>query len=256
MIRYYLVGTDTNNFPSRWPQFLAPFRTPQYLGTVVYVAQTNNLPIFHWFVQNPALANTFTGTRCSIMYLDQFYDNARAGLHGQSTSGGDFPNKPYGFDFNNGAKFLYDTNQARVAGMDLLQVYSDKSHMRHMLASLAAVQLTGTNQARYVYDNVNIPEVVDYLAAMIITGDVDCCHKNYYFYRDTEGTGEWQMFPWDLDLSFGRVWSTPLTYWDELVHPDTGLYVGGGNSLPNVIFGRPELKQMYLRRLRTLMDTI
>jgi hypothetical protein len=351
MVRYYLVATDTNNVPSRWPQFVDPFRFAQYLGTVVYVAQTNNLPLFHLFIQNTAAANTFAGTRCSMMYLDRFYDNDRLGLHGQSTSGSDFPNKSYGFDFNNDGKFLYATNQARVSGMDLLETYSDKSHMRNMLAYetfrdagspyhiafplriqmngtffsdanylergdntflsrigldpngsfykmynsfascpggggdctigssqvlgtaaekktrkdegntdlvafLNGLQLTGTNQARYVYDNVSIAEVVDYLAAMIITGDVDCCHKNYYLYRDTDGTGEWQMFPWDLDLSFGRVWSTPLTYWDELLHPDTGIYVGSGNSLPNVIFGRPELKQMYLRRLRTLMDTI
>jgi len=351
MVRYYLVATDTNNFPSRWPQFVDPFRFAQYLGTVVYVAQTNNLPLIHLFIQNTAAANTFAGTRCSIMYLDRFYDNDRIGLHGQSTSGGDFPNKSYGFDFNNDGKFLYDTNHAPVSGMDLLEAYSDKSHMRNMLAYetfrdagspyhiafpiriqlngaffsdanylergdntflsrigldpngafykmynsfgscpsgggdctiassevlgtaaekktrkdegntdlvalLNGLQLTGTNQARYVYDNVNIPEVVDYLAGMILTGDVDCCHKNYYLYRDTDGTGEWQMFPWDLDLSFGRVWSTPLTYWDEVLHPDTGLYVGAGNSLPNAIFNRPELKQMYLRRLRTLMDTV
>ena len=35
--------------------------------------------------------------------------------------------------------------------------------------------------------------------------DWDRVVKNIYVYRDTEGTGLWQMFPWDKDLSFGKV---------------------------------------------------
>ena len=33
----------------------------------------------------------------------------------------------------------------------------------------------------------------------VLTGDTDCCHKNYYFYRDTGRSDEWQMWPWDVD---------------------------------------------------------
>src|SRR5436190_2185823 len=66
-----------------------------------------------------------------------------------------------------------------------------------------AVAQSGDLRRRYVYDNVDIAEVVDFLAAKIIHGDVDCCHKNYYFYRDTGLSDEWQMFAWDVDLSFG-----------------------------------------------------
>ena len=48
---------------------------------------------------------------------------------------------------------------------------------------------------------------------LTITGDTDCCHKNYYVYRDTEGTGEWQGLPWDVDLSFGEEMAAPLLVW-------------------------------------------
>ena len=115
---------------------------------------------------------------------------------------------------------------------------------------------TGVAKAQYLFDNINIPETVNYLAAMTITGDTDCCHKNYYLYRDTEGTGEWQMTPWDQDLSFGRVWNGSQTYWDEVLHPDTALYVGDNNTLVSAMFTTPAIKQMYLRRLRTLMDEL
>ena len=31
-----------------------------------------------------------------------------------------------------------------------------------------------------------VPETLNYLAANAMTGNDDCCHKNYYVYRDSE----------------------------------------------------------------------
>lgn len=117
-------------------------------------------------------------------------------------------------------------------------------------------QRAGTGRTQYLYDNVNIPAMVNYLAAMIITGNVDCCHKNYYAYRDSEGTGEWQFLPWDVDLSFGRNWTSSSTYYDDTMYAENPLYVGGNNSLISILFATPAIKQMYLRRVRTLMDEL
>ncbi|HXJ72043.1 MAG TPA: lamin tail domain-containing protein, partial [Candidatus Dormibacteraeota bacterium] len=109
----------------------------------------------------------------------------------------------------------------------------------------------------WMMDNVDISQVIDFLAAMIVTGNVDCCHKNYYVYRDTEGDKEWEMFPWDVDLSFGRNWSGSESYWDDRVYPQNGLYVGGNATLPSQLFASSSLtRQMYLRRVRTLMDNL
>ena len=63
-------------------------------------------------------------------------------------------------------------------------------------------QTTATARQAYLFDNLDVPEIIDFLAAKIITADTDCCHKNYYLYRDSDGTGEWQAMPWDVDLSF------------------------------------------------------
>jgi len=125
-----------------------------------------------------------------------------------------------------------------------------------LLALFNGISLTGEARRQYLYDNVDVAQVVDFLAARIITGDVDCCHKNYYFYRDTGRSNEWQMWPWDVDLSFGRVWSSGMTYWDQSMHTNTSLFVGNNNRLPQDIFDTPEMRQMYLRRIRTLMDEL
>lgn len=118
--------------------------------------------------------------------------------------------------------------------------------------------ISRSGQARrlYLYDNVDIPQVVNFLAARAITGDTDCCHKNYYFYRDTGRSNEWQMWPWDVDLSFGRRWISSHTYWDNNLISDTRLFVGNNNRMPQAIFDTSETRQMYLRRIRTLMDEL
>jgi hypothetical protein len=109
----------------------------------------------------------------------------------------------------------------------------------------------------YLYDHLDLPEIINFLAAKMITADTDCCHKNYYLYRDTEGTGEWQFMPWDVDLSFGRVWtcSSPCyAYFDEIIYTNQSIFVGYGNAVLTPVFDTPATRQMFLRRLRTLMD--
>ena len=38
---------------------------------------------------------------------------------------------------------------------------------------------------------------------MAMTSSQDLGHKNYYLYRDSDGTGEWAILPWDVDLTLG-----------------------------------------------------
>jgi len=115
---------------------------------------------------------------------------------------------------------------------------------------------TAAAKATYMWDNVNVPEVANTMAARIVTGDVDCCHKNYYFYRDSDGTGEWWVMPWDIDLSFGRNWASATTYWQDEMFPNNGLFVGNNNGFLQTVFNTTQSRQMYLRRLRTLLDDI
>ena len=63
--------------------------------------------------------------------------------------------------------------------------------------------MTGNNLERFVFDHVDVPSMVNYMACMAITQDIDGTDKNHFLYRDTQGTREWRMLPWDIDLTFG-----------------------------------------------------
>jgi len=146
----------------------------------------------------------------------------------------------------------FDTAGSATTGAEKkTRKYEDNADLSALFDGLS---LSGDARRRYLYDNVDVAQVVNFLAIRAITGDVDCCHKNYYLYRDTGASNEWQMWPWDVDLSFGRVWNSSETYWNENLITNTRLFVGGGNRVPDAIFNTPETRQMYLRRVRTLMD--
>jgi hypothetical protein len=147
------------------------------------------------------------------------------------------------------------TNSADTTSGAEKKTRKDEDNM-DLLALFNGVRLSGETRRRYLYDHVDIPQVVNFLAARALTGDTDCCHKNYYFYRDTGGSDEWQMWPWDVDLSFGRRWISSMTYWDHRLIANTPLFIGSGNRVPDAIFGTPEMRQMYVRRVRTLMDEL
>ncbi|HTG45664.1 MAG TPA: lamin tail domain-containing protein, partial [Verrucomicrobiae bacterium] len=166
--------------------------------------------------------------------------------------------KRLGMDENGSLYKMYATftDPSHTTGANAEKKTRKTENNADLTALYNGLGLGGAALRNYVYDNVNIPEVINYLAARILIGDVDCCHKNYYFYRDSEGTGEWQMLPWDIDLSFGRVWNGTQTYWDQVLHPDTAgnLDTGNNNRLPIAMYNTVDIRQMFLRRFRTLAD--
>jgi hypothetical protein len=115
----------------------------------------------------------------------------------------------------------------------------------------------------YAWDNLDLPQVAGYFATMALTSSQDVGHKNYYLYHDNDGTGEWAILPWDVDLSWGRNWVDKLGYFSDILYQTNVLNFYDpvqqskpSNRLFDLFFSAPEFRQMYLRRLRTLMDTI
>ncbi len=107
------------------------------------------------------------------------------------------------------------------------------------------------------YDQVNLAAMINYLATRQINSDMDHAHKNYYLYRDTNRTREWQPIIWDVDLSWGHDWTEELNYFnDALVYTHALNAHANGNRLYDLIYAMPEARAMFLRRMRTLMDTI
>lgn len=134
MIRWRVVATDSVAEAGKSPPFNIPDDSPEYWGTVAGDARplSSQIPVVSTFIQNPAGADTATGTRCSVWFLNEFYDNVGINVHGQSTSG--FAKKSYNLDFNRDNRFRYDPAAKRVKDIDLLTNWGDKSKVRHSLA--------------------------------------------------------------------------------------------------------------------------
>ena len=117
---------------------------------------------------------------------------------------------------------------------------------------------TAEAKKRFLFDNFNIPQLMNHLAVRSVTMDSDDVRKNFYLYRDTAGDGLWYIFPWDKDWTFGYEGGS----WPELRNPFFGdeehsmVNPTQWNVLYDVIFDEPATREMFLRRLRTLMDTL
>lgn len=161
--------------------------------------------------------------------------------------------KRIGRDPNGALYKMYTDPSAEANAEKKTRRFEDKSDFNAMIAGLRS----STNR-NFIYDNFDVSESVNFFAAMIVTASVDCCHKNFYLYRDSEGDGEWEMLPWDLDLSFGRNWQSGESYWDDRIYPNNGLFIGGTFPLGGLLWStaNPATRAMYLRRVRTLQDQL
>ena len=108
---------------------------PEYFGTMVSDPSVDsNLPVFQWFIQpgTEAAARTRTGTRASVFYGGQFYDNVFVRVRGGSTAS--LPKNSYKFDFNQGYHFEYDSRFDRVSEINLNTTFPDKTYIRQNLS--------------------------------------------------------------------------------------------------------------------------
>ena len=96
-----------------------------------------------------------------------------------------------------------------------------------------------------MYQNINIPEVINYMAINSVIRHNDSGWYNWFIARDTEGTGRWELWHWDLDYTF----TTPARDGKgTFLTPDTS------NRLTQAVLAYPDWKEMFMRRLRTLAD--
>ena len=126
-----------------------------------------------------------------------------------------------------------------------------------------------------VYDTFDIPAWINYLAMARITQECDDIWANICLYWDKNGNDVWMPLAYDHNLSFGawyygddrdtgRIGLRPASDefkshpfysgWKVRAHAKSGATVGSGNYAVEALWQNPEFRQMYLRRLRSLMD--
>ncbi len=89
-------------------------------------------------------------------------------------------------------------------------------------------------------DELNVPEVINYLAFIAWTKHWDSSNHNWYLVNDEADTDRWSVLPWDLDNVFDRTHGV-------LVEELPGV-------LPERVLAHPEFQEMYYRRLASLIE--
>jgi hypothetical protein len=356
MVRWYVKAEDVKGNTSRNPLFPYRDNSPEYYGTIVQNPSVrSSLPVFYWFVENVAGSETRGGSRGSVYFLGEFYDNVLIHIRGGSTSGA--PKKHFKIKFNRGCKFRYQDGVPRVNEINLNSTYSDKAYLRQNMAFAAydwcgcpgsesfpvrvernnafyGVQIfieepeeelleregldprgalykmyntfnvggsaekksrqwegrqdlddfcaainntSGTTRHNNIFDRVNLPLTLDYLAATVLIHQNDHPHKNHYLYRDSDGSGEWCFMPWDHDLTWGSNWiGDQGGSYGDVIYANDDQVPGRGtsvkpshpfigkedcrewnnfwNHLTDALLKDDVVREMYLRRLRTVMD--
>jgi len=160
---------------------------------------------------------------------------------------------------------MYNVCNSGTSGVEkVTRLHEDNSDLQ---AFVNGIQLSNSERRKNVFDTVDIPAVISYLAATAIMFDNDHIAKNYFLYRDSDGDGEWRFIPWDKDLTLGRNYTigggvlndTMFATQDPLCHPLFGDRFrpkndGPWNRLIDAMYSQPDIVEMYGRRLRTLMD--
>ena len=101
-----------------------------------------------------------------------------------------------------------------------------------------------------LYEQIDIPNFINYAAVTGILKNDDISNHNFYMYFDEDDTERWRIYPWDLDHSFQ--WGT-----DTCTASEPAIEPGClDNEYLDAMWEVPEFRNMYFRRVRTLLDTV
>ena len=116
--------------------------------------------------------------------------------------------------------------------------------------------INGPRRHPFMMDHVDIPALINEMAAHSVMPNQDRMAKNYYIYREPEH-GLWIRIPWDLDhaFAFGRVleerrWAHPR-YGNREHHQS---WPNAWNRLYDALLDHPPTAEMLYRRMRSLSD--
>lgn len=147
--------------------------------------------------------------------------------------------------------------------------WENYTDLAQLAAGISASAPAGS-RSRFIYDNLHLPAVINYLAVARIAQESDDVWANMTVYRDSEGTKEWRIIPFDVNLSFGQLFygDSPSTNGGVQATNDNNkshpLYGSSAccpsyaptsyNRLYDAVIQTPATRAMLLRRIRTLMD--
>jgi hypothetical protein len=122
--------------------------------------------------------------------------------------------------------------------------------------------LEGDEKKSFLLDSMDIPNVINFLAVQAIIRNHDWTGQhNIFLLNDQERTGRWSFMPWDLDLAFSNMGLSPMNQepgYGYMIDPrDVVVSLNATDRyFANAVWDDPELKSLYLRRVKTLVDEV
>ncbi len=101
------------------------------------------------------------------------------------------------------------------------------------------LQLPEDELEAVINDTVNVNEMLVYWAVMAVIQNHDHIKKNYYLFREPHAEDDrWIIIPWDLELTFGHLWTEENDVLDERIFTDEPLTFGADGTFDNALFAR------------------
>ena len=169
----------------------------------------------------------------------------------------------------NGAMYASVGQMGGVAGEKQTRITEGTTDMANFVTAITNANLT--TRENNVFDQIDVPSTINYIAASRMMQEGDDVWANMVIYRDSDGTGEWRVIPYDLNLSWGQLYYADYTatHTAMLATDDTDkshpLYGNAScwtlnyagvryNRFYDAIISVPRTRAMLKRRIRTLMD--
>jgi hypothetical protein len=119
-----------------------------------------------------------------------------------------------------------------------------------------------------LFDLFDLPQVISYMVAARIALETDDVEANMSLYHDNDGDDLWRIIPFDMNLSWGASYYEDVLYSGIQAtndHLTSFPLYGSTNTIPQIgvsrwnrmydaIFTVPQTREMFRRRLRTMLD--
>ena len=104
--------------------------------------------------------------------------------------------------FNDGEFYQAEEGGWNTADVGFDQKEPDEEDYTNIHAARDILNSASSDfKTAWVYDNVDVPEMINYMALTSLTRHTDQFYHNYYVARDGS-TGRWSQVEWDLDLTW------------------------------------------------------
>ncbi len=218
-----------------------------WLGLQVFAAATADLALTHSRFVHLRLNDRFHGVMLHVERIDSDFLVAR----GMSTQGSLYEADP---------PFTMSTPGGNLTPLDdpadyrvVYQQHAGKLDYDDLIALIEfALKWPDEKFISSIERVLPVEETLRYLAVMAVIQNQDHIKKNYYLYRDLKSPDcRWHHVPWDLDISFGRLWTPENDILDDQIFVDgdpfAGEYMGHSfyNGLVERLLSVPQWRARY-----------